>query len=44
MGNILIFIYLLSFSVTLGKKYSDEEKPGWAKKDIRDFTDADMER
>lgn len=44
MGNIIFFIYLLSFSVTLGKKYSDEEKPGWAKKDIRDFTDADMER
>lgn len=26
------------------KKYKDDEKPEWAKKDIRDYTDADMER
>ncbi|XP_054280692.1 LDLR chaperone boca [Macrosteles quadrilineatus] len=32
----------LVFFVVLAKKPS--EKPSWAKKDIRDFTDADMER
>jgi len=26
------------------KKSKDEEKPAWAKKDIRDYTDADLER
>lgn len=26
------------------KKAKDEEKPKWAKKDIRDYSDADMER
>jgi len=26
------------------KKSTDEKKPEWAKKDIRDFSDADMER
>ncbi|CAG4982945.1 unnamed protein product [Parnassius apollo] len=29
---------------TLAKKFKDNEKPSWAKKDIRDFSDADMER
>ncbi|XP_046685889.1 LDLR chaperone boca-like [Homalodisca vitripennis] len=27
-----------------GKKSNPEDKPAWAKKDIRDFSDADMER
>lgn len=26
------------------KKAKEDEKPKWAKKDIRDFSDADMER
>ncbi|XP_044747702.1 LDLR chaperone boca [Coccinella septempunctata] len=39
---ILILCSVLSFSVS--KKFKDNEKPDWAKKDIRDFTDADMER
>lgn len=26
------------------KKFTDENKPEWAKKDIRDFNDADLER
>lgn len=26
------------------KKYKEEEKPSWAKKDVRDFSDADVER
>lgn len=29
---------------TLCKKYNEDKKPTWAKKDIRDFSDADMER
>lgn len=38
----LIFgIFLLCISA---KKSNPEEKPDWAKKDIRDFSDADMER
>lgn len=31
-------------SVTTAKKYNDDTKPEWAKKDIRDFNDADLER
>lgn len=34
-------IYLLVCIVTCKKP---EKKPDWAKKDIRDYTDADMER
>lgn len=41
-GITLCFIYLHSNNGR--KKFKDEDKPGWAKKDIRDFTDADMER
>jgi hypothetical protein len=26
------------------KKFQDKEKPAWAKKDIRDYNDADLER
>ncbi|XP_036330714.1 LDLR chaperone boca [Rhagoletis pomonella] len=43
--RILILIALLALvprSIT--KKAKDGEKPEWAKKDIRDFTDADLER
>lgn len=38
-----ISIFCLLIAVH-SKKFKDEEKPDWAKKDIRDFTDADMER
>lgn len=30
--------------VVLSKKFKDEEKPEWAKKDIRDYSEADLER
>lgn len=30
--------------VAYGKKADPNNKPEWAKKDIRDFSDADMER
>lgn len=44
MNNFYIFFIML-FSITTAKKYKeDDSKPDWAKKDIRDFTDADMER
>ncbi|XP_071552502.1 LDLR chaperone boca [Panulirus ornatus] len=37
--------FLLSWvCVSLSKKYEGDDKPSWAKKDIRDYTDADLER
>jgi len=41
-----IYIYAIFFTVAVVncKKYNDGEKPEWAKKDIRDYSDADMER
>lgn len=46
MKNSLVLIYfLLLFSISAhSKKFKNDEKPDWAKKDIRDFSDADMER
>ncbi|KFB50358.1 AGAP005081-PA-like protein [Anopheles sinensis] len=41
---ICIVICLALQSVAFAKKFKAEEKPAWAKKDIRDFNDADMER
>ncbi|KAG5677850.1 hypothetical protein PVAND_007570 [Polypedilum vanderplanki] len=35
---------LLLISLVSCKKFTKEDKPEWAKKDIRDFNDADMER
>ncbi|VVC89316.1 LDLR chaperone boca [Leptidea sinapis] len=40
----LMLIIFLCISVIHTKKYTGEEKPDWAKKDIRDFSDADMQR
>jgi hypothetical protein len=40
----IIFLLLIFSSVSLCKKYTNEDKPEWAKKDIRDYSDADMER
>lgn len=43
--TLLILInFLLLTSMVSCKKFGDKEKPEWAKKDIRDFSDADMER
>jgi hypothetical protein len=47
MKSTSIFILinlLLLVTLTNCKKFDDKEKPEWAKKDIRDFSDADMER
>jgi len=35
---------LILFTLTAGKKAKNEDKPEWAKKDIRDYSDADLER
>ncbi|KAF2903857.1 hypothetical protein ILUMI_02316 [Ignelater luminosus] len=47
MYRYLIYVYLI-YSLTIihinCKKYKDSDKPDWAKKDIRDYTEADMER
>ncbi|XP_050325790.1 LDLR chaperone boca [Bactrocera neohumeralis] len=43
--RLLLLIALVTLvPKTLTKKAEDDKKPEWAKKDIRDFTDADMER
>lgn len=44
MTKFTYFIILLCIGAKSAKKYNNEEKPAWAKKDIRDFSDADMER
>ncbi|PZC79503.1 LDLR chaperone boca [Helicoverpa armigera] len=44
MNKTILFVFLICFTVSIAKKPKDEEKPDWAKKDIRDFSDADMER
>ena len=38
--SIFIFLGMVSSS----KDENREEKPAWAKKDIRDYSDADLER
>lgn len=43
--QILIVLLLASLSsFAIAKKFKEDEKPAWAKKDIRDYTDADLER
>ena len=39
-----LVLITLALAVTTGKKTLDEEKPDWAKKDVRDWKDADLER
>nr|CAD7441319.1 unnamed protein product [Timema bartmani] len=41
---IVINLCLLVPSITYSKKIKGEDKPSWAKKDIRDYNDADLER
>lgn len=44
--NKIVFLSILVLVINSGFVYSkkSKEKPEWAKKDIRDFSDADMER
>lgn len=44
MGFFNYFIVFVLISSSFAKKYKDEEKPAWAKKDIRDYSEADLER
>lgn len=44
MAKLLILICVLCITQSFSKKFDDKEKPDWAKKDIRDYSDADMER
>ncbi|XP_022207028.1 LDLR chaperone boca isoform X2 [Nilaparvata lugens] len=41
---ILIFIGCMLISFSIAKKAKEGEKPAWAKKDIRDYNEADLER
>lgn len=42
--HYMFWLLIAILSLTSAKKFKDDSKPDWAKKDIRDFTDADMER
>lgn len=42
--KIFLFILYLTIFWVSAKKTKQNAKPDWAKKDIRDYTDADMER
>ncbi|XP_066149532.1 LDLR chaperone boca [Euwallacea fornicatus] len=44
MKEILLFVLIGLTSTCLVYSKKTKEKPEWAKKDIRDYTDADMER
>ncbi|XP_055836553.1 LDLR chaperone boca [Episyrphus balteatus] len=44
MHKIIIILLLITVPAILAKKSDENSKPEWAKKDIRDFNDADMER
>ncbi|XP_030387130.1 LDLR chaperone boca [Scaptodrosophila lebanonensis] len=44
LNKLLIVAFLVIIPIVLSKKFEGEEKPAWAKKDIRDYTDADLER
>lgn len=41
---VLLFLLILTIKEIDCKKTDKKEKPDWAKKDIRDYTDADLER
>lgn len=41
---VLLVLLVPILLVNAGKKSKSEEKPAWAKKDIRDYNDADLER
>ncbi|XP_050431898.1 LDLR chaperone boca [Adelges cooleyi] len=42
--SILLMSVLATAVMVVAKKSSDNSKPDWAKKDIRDYTEADLER
>lgn len=40
---IRLTLFTFAFQIVFSKKF-EGEKPAWAKKDIRDYSDADLER
>lgn len=46
MKSLILVTFLLMtwITITYPKKFKEGEKPEWAKKDIRDYTEADLER
>lgn len=44
MKYFTLSIFVLLFISVYAKKFNEDDKPDWAKKDIRDFSEADMER
>ncbi len=43
-SELTILLSLLLFLLVSAKKFDEKNKPDWAKKDIRDYSDADVER
>lgn len=43
-GKLILLSFIVFLCEIQGKKFKEEDKPKWAKKDIRDYSDADMER
>ena len=44
-GSFCILInFFILITIATSKKSSKESKPEWAKKDIRDYSEADLER
>jgi hypothetical protein len=39
-----ILLFTTAICIIHCKKFKNEDKPAWAKKDIRDYNDADLER
>jgi hypothetical protein len=39
-----VLLFATIICITQCKKFQDKDKPAWAKKDIRDYNDADVER
>lgn len=44
MKTRFLLLLLALVPIVLSKKFANEEKPEWAKKDIRDYSEADLER
>lgn len=42
--SILIILIVALVAPAISKKSSKDDKPEWAKKDIRDYSEADLER
>lgn len=39
-----IYILISFLCIVQSKRFKEEERPKWARKDIRDYNDADLER